>query len=234
MAGMTRIAILTGAGISAESGLRTFRDADGLWEGHAVEDVATPEAFEYQPDVVQRFYDERRAALTTVEPNDAHRALADLERADGVEVYLVTQNVDDLHERAGSRHVHHLHGSLHSALCLHCGYRSHWDGPLADSPACPHCGVAELRPDVVWFGEVPHDTEGALNAVLEADVFCAIGTSGAVFPAAGLVLEARTSGIPTVELNLALSAGSHLFDDSRQGPATRLVPQWVAEVTGRG
>lgn len=228
---MVRVVVLTGAGISAESGLRTFRDADGLWEGHRVEDVATPEAFARHPEVVQAFYDERRAALTTVEPNAAHVALGELGRSPGIELYLVTQNVDDLHERGGSTVVHHLHGSLHRAWCLHCDTRCHWEWPLADRPACPRCGVPELRPDIVWFGEIPYGMEAAYDAVAAADVFCAVGTSGVVYPAAGLVTEARAHGARTVELNLARSDGSHLFDETRQGPATDVVPRWVAELT---
>lgn len=150
-----RVVVLTGAGISAESGVPTFRDADGLWEGHRVEEVATPQAYDHQPTTVHRFYDARRAALAAVGPNAAHVALARLEEHLGDDLLVVTQNIDDLHERAGSTRVHHMHGELRSALCRGCRGRSRWEGDLGDFPPCPHCGVTELRPDVVWFGEVP-------------------------------------------------------------------------------
>jgi len=226
--------VLTGAGVSAESGVPTFRDADGLWEGHRVEDVATPEAYDYQPSTVHQFYDARRAALADVEPNAAHRALAELEAVLGDDLLVVTQNIDDLHERSGSSRVLHMHGELRSALCRGCGGRSVWTGDLSDYPPCPRCGVTELRPDVVWFGEIPYEMDRILAALDGADVFVSIGTSGAVYPAAGFVQYAGARGARTVELNLEPSAGSHLFDDARHGPASVLVPEWVREVTARG
>ncbi len=222
--------MLTGAGISAESGVPTFRDADGLWEGHHVEDVATPEAYEAQPLVVQRFYDARRAALATVEPNAAHVALGRLEAALGDHLFLVTQNIDDLHERGGSRRVRHMHGELRSALCRGCRQRVPWPasmGDLADFPPCPRCGVSELRPDVVWFGEVPYDMDRILVELHRADLFVSIGTSGAVYPAAGFVQYAAKNGARTLELNLQPSEGTHFFDEARHGPAGTLVPEWV-------
>jgi NAD-dependent deacetylase len=225
-----RVVVLTGAGISAESGVPTFRDAEGLWEGHRVEDVATPEAFDRQPDVVHRFYDLRRAALERVHPNAAHQALAELERRLGDDLLIVTQNVDDLHERAGATRVLHMHGHLLSALCAECGGRSAWAGPLGHGPTCPICRAQALRPDVVWFGEVPHGLDDIDLALSQAEVFCSIGTSGAVFPAAGFVLVARAHGAQTVELNLQQAAGSSHFDEHRYGPATETVPSWVGDL----
>ena len=225
-----RIVVLTGAGISAESGVPTFRDADGLWEGHRVEDVATPEAFELQPSVVHRFYDARRAALLAVEPNPAHHALARLEEALGDDFLIVTQNIDDLHERGGSTRVLHMHGELRSALCRGCGRRSPWDGELSDLPPCPRCGVTELRPDVVWFGEVPYEMDRIQDTLDRTDVFVSVGTSGAVYPAAGFVQYAGRRGARTLELNLMPSEGTHLFDEARHGPASVLVPAWVDEL----
>ena len=227
-----RVVVLTGAGISAESGVPTFRDADGLWEGHRVEDVATPEAFDAQPAVVHRFYDARRAALAAVEPNAAHRALARLERTLNDDLLLVTQNIDDLHERAGSKRVLHMHGELRSALCRGCRSRSRWTGDLGDFPPCPRCGVSELRPDVVWFGEVPYDMDAIQDAIELADLFVSIGTSGAVYPAAGFVQYAARHGAHTLELNLQPSDGTHLFDESRHGLAGVLVPAWVDALLG--
>ncbi|WP_139979348.1 NAD-dependent deacylase [Nocardioides litoris] len=227
-----RVVVLTGAGISAESGVPTFRDADGLWEGHRVEDVATPEAYDAQPQLVQEFYDARRAALAHVAPNPAHEALGRLERALGDDLFLVTQNIDDLHERGGSQHVHHMHGELRSALCRACGSRVAWDGPLVDFPGCPGCGLTELRPDVVWFGEVPYGMDEILVHLQRADLFVSIGTSGAVYPAAGFVTFAARHGARTLELNLVPSEGSAFFDEARHGPAGVLVPAWVDEVLG--
>ncbi|HEU4811002.1 MAG TPA: NAD-dependent deacylase [Nocardioides sp.] len=227
-----RVVVLTGAGISAESGVPTFRDADGLWEGHRVEDVATPEAFDRQPSVVHRFYDARRAALAAVEPNPAHKALARLEGALHDDLLLVTQNIDDLHERGGSKRVLHMHGELRSALCRGCRGRSRWTGDLGDFPPCPRCGVSELRPDVVWFGEIPYDMDAIQDAIELADLFVSIGTSGAVYPAAGFVQYAARHGVHTLELNLQPSDGTHLFDESRHGLAGDLVPAWVNELLG--
>ena len=228
-----RVVILTGAGISAESGLPTFRDAHGLWEGHRPEEVATPEAFEADPLLVHRFYDARRAALATVEPNAAHHALARLEERLGDDYLLVTQNIDDLHQRAGSRRIVPMHGRLRSSYCLHCGERSHWTATLADGPPCPACGVAALRPDVVWFGEVPHGLDRIGKAIEHADLFVSIGTSGVVYPAAGLATAAHSAGARTLELNLVPSDGVTVFDQARHGPATELVPAWVDEVISR-
>ena len=222
-----RTVVLTGAGISAESGLPTFRDADGLWEGHDPMAVATPEAFDDDPDLVQRFYDQRRAALARVQPNAAHRALARLEDVLGDDLLLVTQNIDDLHERAGSTRVHHLHGLLRSAWCTACDNRHPWTGPLADRPGCPTCGGTWLRPDVVWFGEVPRDMDRIYAALGACDLFVSIGTSGTVYPAAGFVMEARAAGAHTVELNLEPSEGASLFAEAIYGPATEVAPAFV-------
>ena len=226
-----KVVVLTGAGISAESGVPTFRDAAGLWAGYDPMDVATPEAFAADPDLVHRFYDERRTALPQVQPNPAHRALARLEEAMGADLFLVTQNVDDLHERAGSRQVHHLHGRLRAAWCTACDARHDWDGALAARPPCPACGSRSLRPDVVWFGEVPYDMDTVEQRLRECDLFVSIGTSGLVYPAAAFVHRARGD---TLELNLDPSAGSGDFARSRRGPASELVPAWVEELLGEG
>jgi NAD-dependent deacetylase len=224
-----KVVVLTGAGISAESGLTTFRDSGGLWEGHDPMQVATPEAYAHDPHLVQRFYDARRAALSRVEPNPAHHALVRLEEALGDDLLVVTQNVDDLHERAGSRRVHHLHGRLRSAWCTACDARHAWEGPLVDGPPCPGCGSATLRPDVVWFGEVPYGMDVVEDALWECDLFVSIGTSGTVYPAAAFVHWARGD---TLELNLEPSAGATDFAESRHGPAGQLVPAWVEELLG--
>lgn len=225
-----KIVVLTGAGISAESGVPTFRDADGLWEGHRIEDVATPEAYDARPTLVQQFYDDRRAALATVEPNAAHLALGRLGDAIGSDLTLITQNIDDLHERGGSRHVVHMHGELLSALCRGCTQRVPWTGELSGFPPCPRCGVAELRPDVVWFGEVPYEMGRIQIALVQADLFVSIGTSGAVYPAAGLVQMASACRVKTLELNLIPSEGTAYFDEARHGRAGELVPIWVDEI----
>jgi NAD-dependent deacetylase len=225
-----KVVVLTGAGISAESGVPTFRDADGLWEGHRVEDVATPEAWDRDPSTVQRFYDERRAALAAVEPNAAHRALARLEHWLHDDLLIVTQNIDDLHERAGSTRVLHMHGALLSALCRACETRTPWHDDLNHGPECPQCAAADLRPDVVWFGEVPYEMDRIFDALETCDLFVSIGTSGAVYPAAGFVRAARAYGARTLELNLQPSEGSLFFHESRQGPAGELVPAWVDDL----
>lgn len=219
------IVVLTGAGISAESGVPTFRGPDGLWEGHRLEDVATPEAFARDPILVQRFYDARRAALARVEPNAAHLALAQLDRDWPGEMLVVTQNVDDLHERAGAARLVHMHGELNSALCDRCGAVQPWVRDL--SGAEPHGCGGTLRPDIVWFGEMPYHMERIDAALRLCDLFVSIGTSGAVYPAAGFVDLARHAGAMTLELNLDPSAGTALFDSARHGPASVLVPDWV-------
>lgn len=227
---MRNIVILTGAGISAESGIATFRGPGGLWEGHRVEDVCTPQALARDPALVHRFYDLRRAALSDVAPNPAHEALARLDREWPGELLIVTQNVDDLHERAGARRLLHMHGELCSALCAACDARFSWNDALPPGTVCPECGAAALRPDIVFFGEMPYRMELIEDALSRADLFVSIGTSGAVYPAAGFVQLARQYGAATLELNLEPSAGSAWFDETRLGPAGTLVPAWVGEV----
>jgi len=226
------IVILTGAGVSAESGLATFRGPDGLWEGHRVEDVCTPEALARDEALVQRFYDERREKLASVESNAAHRALARLDAEWPGELLLVTQNVDDLHERAGAKRLIHMHGELRSALCRACGRRSPFvDTNMGEGPACPDCGEAgRLRPDIVFFGEMPYAMEAIDRALMNADLFVSIDTSGNVYPAAGFVQTVRYCGAHTLEMNLEPSLGSTLFHESRIGPAGELVPAWVEEM----
>ena len=233
MTKIKNIVVLTGAGISAESGIDTFRGGGGLWEQHRVEDVATPEAFARDPDLVLRFYDMRRAAIQTKEPNAAHFALGRLDREWEGDLLIVTQNVDDLHERGGAERLLHMHGEHLNAWCLACGTRSRWTASLIDRPACPACSTAgQLRPDIVWFGEMPYRMDEIYKALDRADLFVSIGTSGAVYPAAGFIRDARRQGIDTLELNLEPSQGSHFFAESRFGPATRIVPEWVAEMLG--
>ncbi|MEY4056696.1 MAG: hypothetical protein RL519_2031 [Pseudomonadota bacterium] len=232
MTEIRNIVILTGAGISAESGIDTFRSAGGLWEQHRVEDVATPEAFARDPDLVLRFYDMRRAAIQEKQPNAAHFALAELDAKWDGNLLIVTQNVDDLHERGGARRVLHMHGEHLNAWCTSCDVRSRWTRALIDRPACPVCQARTLRPDVVWFGEMPYRMGDIYAALREADLFVSIGTSGAVYPAAGLVRNARELGIQTLELNLERSQGSQWFHETRLGPATEVVPEWVSEILG--
>ncbi len=225
----SKIVILTGAGISAESGIETFRAEDGLWAQHRVEDVATPEGFVRDPKLVVDFYNARRAQLPEVEPNAAHLALAQLEQAHQGEVIVITQNVDDLHERGGSRTVMHMHGELKSALCAACDHR--WPAPMVMAPGdpCPACNAPAARPDIVWFGEMPYEMDLLFQHLGEADVFVAIGTSGNVYPAAGFVAEARRAGAHTIEFNLEPSAVGNQFQEHRTGPASQTVTQWVAE-----
>ena len=230
MRDIRNIVILTGAGVSAESGIATFRGPGGLWEGHRVEDVCTPEALAQDPDLVHRFYDARRAALATVVPNAAHRALARLDAAWPGGLLIVTQNVDDLHERAGAGRLLHMHGELNSALCAACASRVEWRGDLPPGTACAACAATALRPDIVFFGEMPYAMDRIERALAEADLFVSIGTSGAVYPAAGFVQTARYHGARTLEMNLDPSAGSAYFHETRLGPAGELVPAWVEEL----
>lgn len=225
------IVILTGAGISKESGLSTFRDADGIWSRVRVEDVATPDAFKRRPDQVIAFYNMRRELLLKkdVRPNAAHRALARLEAAWPGEVLVVTQNVDDLHERAGSRNVVHMHGTYREARCHACGMVDAWDAPIALDHVCAACGaVGQRRPNVVWFGEMPMEMERIQGALMDCDAFVSVGTSGNVYPAAGFVQIVRTAGVAhTVELNLEPSEGAGRFAERHYGPASEVVPAWV-------
>jgi NAD-dependent deacetylase len=232
------IVVLTGAGISAESGIPTFRtngtvsyweydDADGVRKKHRVEDVCTPEALARDPALAHRFYDLRRAALETVAPNPAHEALARLDLAWPHDLLIVTQNVDDLHERAGANRLLHMHGELRSALCAACGARRPWRDALPPGTACSRCDAPALRPDIVFFGEMPYAMARIEEALARADLFVSIGTSGAVYPAAGFVRLAAAYGARTIELNLEPSEGSDWFDQSRNGPASTLVPAWV-------
>jgi len=222
------IVILTGAGISAESGLATFRGPDGLWEGHRVEEVCTPAALARDPELVLTFYDTRRRALANALPNPAHDALARLDAQWPGELLIITQNVDDLHERAGAKRLIHMHGELRSALCRGCGARTPFEGDMLDGPPCPTCGQqGSLRPDIVFFGEIPYRMDEIEAALSEADLFVSIGTSGAVYPAAGFVQLAHAVGADTLELNLEPSAGSALFAATELGSASALVPAWV-------
>ena len=234
MSEIRNIVILTGAGISAESGIDTFRaGANGgpsLWEQHQVEDVATPEGFARDPELVLRFYDMRRAAIQTKEPNPAHFALAQLDAEWAGELLIVTQNVDDLHERAGARRVLHMHGEHLNAWCSSCDVRSPWTASLIERPPCPVCAARTLRPDVVWFGEMPYRMDEIYAALRTCDLFVSIGTSGAVYPAAGFVQNAVELGAETLELNLERSQGSGMFHETRLGPASELVPHWVEEM----
>lgn len=224
------IVILTGAGISAESGIGTFRDKGGLWEQHRVEDVATPEGFARNPDLVLGFYDMRRENIQKAEPNAAHFALARLDAEWPGDLLIVTQNVDDLHERAGAQRLIHMHGEHLSVWCTACDVRSPWRATLLERPPCPSCGEPALRPDVVWFGEMPYRMDEIDRALQGCDLFVSIGTSGAVYPAAGYVRTARYFGAATLELNLEPSQGSVLFHESRMGKAGDIVPQWVDEM----
>jgi NAD-dependent deacetylase len=228
----SRIVVLTGSGISAESGVPTFRDTDGIWATVNVEDVATPEAFARDPARVHAFYNQRRRGHATIAPNAAHRALARLEREyerrGAGDVVVVTQNVDALHEQAGTRNLIHMHGEILKALCAHCGARQLWIEDLSTGIPCPGCGKAGgMRPDVVWFGEVPYHMERIEAKLARADLFVSIGTSGNVYPAAGFVAFARRNGAHTIELNLEPSEGASLFAEAIHGRAGEVVPAWV-------
>lgn len=222
-----RIVILTGAGVSAESGLGTFRDAGGLWSQYDLSEVATPEGFEKNPALVHDFYNARRDNARGAAPNAAHDALARLARTHPGQVTLITQNIDDLHERAGHPDVIHMHGEIMQALCAACGHR--WAAPVHMAPTdpCPACHAPRTRPDIVWFGEIPYHMERIEHAIADATLFAAIGTSGQVYPAAGFVQLARAVGAATVEINLERSDVAQAFSDHIIGPASETVPHWV-------
>jgi NAD-dependent deacetylase len=227
-----RIVVLTGAGLSAESGLATFRDKDGIWAKYDYRDVATPEGFERNPALVLDFYNQRRRQNGDVRPNAAHEALAELERSYPGEVLIVTQNIDPLHEMAGSRNLIHMHGEILKALCNLCQTRHDWG--LADiltTTVCPACArTGGMRPDVVWFGEMPYHMDRIAAALARCNLFVSIGTSGTVYPAAGFVALARQAGALCVELNLEPSEGVSLFHKAVHGPATRIVPAFVHQL----
>jgi NAD-dependent deacetylase len=225
-----KIVILTGAGISAESGLGTFRDEDGLWTQYDLSEVATPEGFARNPDLVQTFYNARRANCRAATPNAAHAALARLQRDYPGEVVIVTQNVDDLHERGGAVDVIHMHGQLARALCAACDAR--WPAPaeMQVTDRCPECRAPATRPDVVWFGEIPYHMDEITAHLAGCTLFAAIGTSAEVYPAAGFVELAADARAHTVELNLAPSSMVSFFRETRPGPATQSVPAWVDEL----
>lgn len=226
-----RIVVLTGAGVSAESGIATFRDASGLWEKHDPRDIATPEAFARDPQLVYRFYNARRNQLSEAAPNSAHRALARLQREFPGHVFLVTQNVDDLHERGGSEQVCHMHGQLRSVLCQACNELMSAEADYDSSSSCKLCGVTgRLRPDIVWFGEIPYHMAEIESQLAACDLFVAIGTSGVVYPAAGFVQQALLHGAMTIEVNKHTSEVSGLFHQQRQGNATRQVVALVDEL----
>jgi NAD-dependent deacetylase len=222
-----RLFVLTGAGISAESGLATFRGSGGLWNGHRVEDVATPQAWEADPELVWRFYSMRRRDAMAALPNDAHRALARVEGELGDRFYLCTQNVDDLHERAGSKRVHHMHGSLFQSRCVRCNLPfadSAFYETAADLPKCRKCG-ASVRPHIVWFGEVPIDMQGIYAELNRATVLLIVGTSGAVYPAAGLVNIAKQAGMRTIYVGPEEPLNAYAFDELALGVATDVLPR---------
>lgn len=228
-----KIVILTGAGISAESGINTFRDNDGLWENHKLEDVATPEAFQRDPELVQRFYNLRRQQLTSgeVHPNAAHTALADLEHNSPHNVLIVTQNVDDLHERAGSQNLLHMHGELLKSRCVHSMQVHEQLTDIALQSVCECCQrEGTLRPHIVWFGEMPLEMERIYQALDECDLFISIGTSGHVYPAAGFVEIANAAGAHTVELNLEPSEITNAFKEIQRGPAAEVVPSYIRQL----
>ncbi len=228
-----QIVILTGAGISAESGLATFRDSGGLWENHDPMEIATPEAFARDPELVYRFYNERREQLFSAEPNRAHRALARLQREFEGDVYLVTQNVDDLHERGGSAQVCHMHGELQSMKCTACSEAMRVETAYDGESACPLCNTAgTLRPDIVWFGEMPYRMEEIDAKLASCGLFIAVGTSGVVYPAAGFVRAARHYGALCIEVNKEASDVAGYFDQHRTGPATAQVERLVGEILG--
>ena len=221
-----KIVILTGAGVSAESGLGTFRDKDGVWTKYDLNEVATPEGFARDPAKVHDFYNARRKNALSATPNAAHFALARLQQDFTGEVILVTQNVDRLHEAAGAKAIH-MHGRLDRACCAACG--DDWDAPrkMFPSDTCPSCSAAATRPDIVWFGEMPQSMELIAQHLETADVFAAIGTSGQVYPAAGFVAEARRFGAQTIEINLERSDLADQFHSHLIGPASEVVPDWV-------
>ncbi|MBR0572727.1 MULTISPECIES: Sir2 family NAD+-dependent deacetylase [Pasteurellaceae] len=231
-----KVVVLTGAGISAESGIQTFRTSDGLWENHRIDDVATPEGFLRDPKLVQQFYNQRREKLfdPQIQPNAAHFALAKLEQKLGKDFLLVTQNVDNLHERAGSKNLIHMHGELLKVRCVKSGKVYHWEKAITSDDKCSCCNTPQvLRPHIVWFGEMPLEMERIYKRLQECDCFIAIGTSGNVYPAAGFVQEANYARANTVELNLEPSKTHSVFKQGYYGLASQIVPEFVDKLLGK-
>ncbi len=228
------IVVLTGAGISAESGLQTFRATDGLWENHKIEDVATPQAFHKNTDLVHEFYNQRRAQMhdPALAPNDAHHALVILEQycqQKGAEFTLVTQNIDNLHERAGSKNIIHMHGEIFKALCTACHTRHEWTLDMRQDSVCPHCDTkGKMRPDIVWFGEMPYFMDRIEDALMGCDLFLSIGTSGKVYPAAGFAHIAHQSGARTIEFNLEKTGG--FFSEGIYGACSQTLMDWIKKL----
>ncbi|CAK7193112.1 NAD-dependent protein deacylase [Commensalibacter sp. Nvir] len=231
---MKKIVILTGAGVSKESGLDTFRDANGIWSKYSMDEVCSPLGFQKNPQKVHEFYNRLRTDLPSVKPNNAHIALAELEKAIEckkikAEFLLVTQNIDDLHEKAGSHNVIHMHGELNKVYCTACYLKTEWHTPCFVDTVCPQCGKTQLRPDIVWFGEMPYFMDEIQQALKSCTLFIAVGTSGVVYPAAGFV-NLVPKHARTVELNLEASLGTSRFNESYFGPATLLVPEFVNKI----
>ncbi len=226
-----RIFILTGAGISAESGIGTFRDANGLWNNHKVEDVATVEAFEKNPQYVHRFYNELKPDLLEAKPNLAHLCLTKLQTNYNGNVDIVTQNVDTLHEKAGSKNVYHMHGKIDEAICLNCGHILKSDDDVDTSTICPHCTMAGfMKPNIVFFGEMPLYMPEIEKKLRECDLFISVGTSGVVYPAAGFVYTAKYYGADTIEFNLEKTSNNCLFDEHIFGKCTNTLPEFVEKL----
>ena len=231
MTSSSSIVVLTGAGISAESGVSTFRDKDGIWASVDYRDVATPEGFARDPDRVHDFYNQRRAKMADYQPNAAHIALADFEARFSGDFVIVTQNVDNLHERGGSKNLIHMHGTHLNVWCTSCGHREPWEANLSTQVPCPACKTpGYLRPDVVWFGEMPYHMERIYALLAACDLFISIGTSGNVYPAAQFVQEANLAGAHTVELNLEPSQGIGAFAEAIHGKATEIVPAYLKSI----
>ena len=228
------VVFLTGAGISAESGLKTFRAADGLWEDHSIEEIATPGAFRRDPMKVHDFYNQRRRDLRAAQPNVAHIALGKLEKRLENKFLLITQNIDDLHERGGNQRVVHMHGELFKVFCIACNERREWRTDLTTADPCASCGTRDtLRPDIVWFGEMPYRMDEINHALERCVIFVAVGTSGSVFPAAGFVLQARAAGAIACEINLAPSAVQQHFHRGYYGKATEQLPSFIKDVEAK-
>lgn len=225
------IVFLTGAGISAESGLSTFRSENGLWNNHRVEDVATIEAYLRNPDYVHQFYNDMRPELFKAQPNMAHLAITTLQQQYTGEINIITQNVDTLHEKAGNRNIYHIHGQINQIVCMNCGHISETWSDISSEDVCERCGISGmLKPNIVFFGENLLYMDKVYNLLHKCDLFISVGTSGVVYPAAGFVQTAKIFGADTIELNMEQTSNNHLFDRHIYGPAGTTLPQFVDEL----